>query len=171
MLGKTALILISAAILSTGVVRAADVPAATTQTLTALYQLSCAAALDPTDKNLDAAFAVLAPDFTSTDLKGKITKRDDFIGQGKQQLKTYHVTACTNSLDSVTAGDANSVVIVSGSHNVGDVQAPDGKHDFDAVSKSQDTWKLTDGKWQIAQTKDLRNLVKVDGSVVVDQGQ
>lgn len=171
MFGKTALMLAGAAMLSTGVARAADVPAATTTALTAMYQLTCAAALDPSDKNFDAAFAPLSPDFVNIDTKGKTTTRDDVIGMTKQQLKTFHTTDCKNSFDSFTAPDATSVVVVNNGHFIGDMQAPDGKHDFDVTQKTQDTWKLVNGTWMETQSKQLRELVKIDGSVVQDLGQ
>lgn len=177
MFSKSALLTVLSAVLATGVVSAADAPAppaasaATTAAITALYQLSCTAALDPTDKNLDAMFAVMSADYVEVDPKGKEMKRDEIVGQTKQQLKLYHSTECKNAIDSVTATDPNSATVNVTSHISGDAQAPDGKHEFDYTGKSQDSWKLVDGKWSQVKTKTLHIVVKVDGSVVQEQGQ
>ncbi len=174
MFAKPALIAACLAALSTGFARAADAPAAsaaTTAALTSLYALSCTAALDPTEKNEAAMFATYTPDYVDIDPKGKETKRDEIIGTTKQQLKTFHGTDCKNTFESVSAPDATSAVVVGTSHVTGDIQAPDGKHDVDLTSKSQDTWKLVSGNWMLAQTKTLHLVVKIDGAVVQDQGQ
>ena len=150
---------------------AADVPADTQKALTDIYAQTCTTIMDPSDKNFDTALAYLAPDFVSTDLKGATHKRDEVSGLMKQQLKMFHATSCENKFESVTASDASTVVVVNTNKVAGDVQAPDAKHEFVATNKSQDTWKLVNGKWLESQSKDLRVLVKVDGNVVQDQGQ
>jgi hypothetical protein len=171
MLPKSALILICAAFAMPLIARADAVPDAASQTLAADYKLNCTAALDPTDANLNAAFATLSPAFVSIDFKGKQTQRDAFVASAKQQIKLLHVTACDNTLTSVTAPDANTVVVVVSSKLAGQIQAPDGSHDIDALSKTQDTWKLTNGAWLESEGKELSNLVKIDGKVVQDEGQ
>jgi len=167
---KTALVFAGAVLMATGAVRAADVPDATQKALADIYQLSCTAALDPSDKNMDAAFATLAPDFVNVDTKGKEHKRDEVVAQGKQQMKLYHSTTCDNKFETITASDDKTIVIVNTLHVAGDVQTPDGKHDFNVTNKAQDTWKLVDGKWLESQSKDLHVLVKLDGNVVQDAG-
>jgi hypothetical protein len=174
MFSKTALALACASAMLTGFARAADAPAApaaTTAALTAIYDKNCTLILDPTDANMNTMFAELSPDYVAYDPKGKETKRDEVVGTMKQQLKTFHGTDCKNTFDSFTAPDANTVVIVGTQHVTGDLQAPDGKHDLDFTSKSEDTWKLVGGNWMQTQSKASHIVVKVDGSVVQDQGQ
>ncbi|MBC5816357.1 MAG: hypothetical protein GIW97_07425, partial [Candidatus Eremiobacteraeota bacterium] len=103
--------------------------------------------------------------------KGKETKRDEVIGTMKQQLKHFHGTDCKNTIDSVSAPDASKAIVVNTQHVVGDIQAPDGKHDIDLVGKSSDTWKLVDGKWLQIKSVATHLVIKIDGSVVQDQGQ
>jgi hypothetical protein len=172
-LSKTALALSFTLVAATAIARAADTPAPdTVQTaLKGLYQLNCTAALDPNDKNFDAASATLAPDFVDVDAKGKSHSRDEVIAQGKQQLKVMHATACDNAFESVTSPDANTAVVITTMTMAGDLQAPDGKHQFNVTQKAQDTWKLVDGKWQESQSKELHVLVKIDGSVAQDEGE
>ena len=161
---------LGAAVLTAGVARAADVSADVQKTLTADYQLNCAAALDPSDKNFDAATALLAPDFVAIDAKGKQFTRDQVVAQGKQQMKIMHATTCTNDFSTWTQVDPNTLTVVNTTHMDGDVQTPDGKHEFNLMSKTQDTWKLVSGAWLQAQTKDLHVVVKIDGSVAQDEG-
>lgn len=168
---KSAFVFSFAALLAGGSAMAADVPADTQKALYDIYTLNCTAAMDPSDKNFDASAAYLSPDFVSIDLKGTQRKRDEVIAMGKQQLKMFHATSCDNKFESIASSDPSTVVIVNTSKISGDVQAPDGKHEFDATNKAQDTWKLVNGKWLETQSKDLRVLVKVDGNVVQDQGQ
>ncbi len=145
-------------------------PAAIQRLITANYDLQCAAILDPTDKNLDAAFASMAPEFVNVDSTGAQQKRADFIASVKENLKAFHGTNCNNTFASVSALDANTVVTVVTETVTGDLQAPDGKHDLDATTTTQDTWKLESGKWALTQSKDLHIVMKVDG-VVRDIGQ
>ncbi|MDQ2865336.1 MAG: nuclear transport factor 2 family protein [Candidatus Eremiobacteraeota bacterium] len=166
----TALIFAAVLACAGAIALAADVPDGAQKTLGDGYKLTCAAALDPSDANLDAAFAILSPGFVNVDIKGKQHTRDEVVAMGKQQLKQLHVTTCDATVDSLAAQDANTLVAVAGLHIEGDIQAPDGKHQLSVTSKSQDTWKLVDGKWLDTQSKDLRNLVKVDGNVVQDEG-
>src|ERR1700722_1491849 len=67
--------------------------------IAAQYALTCAAVLDPTDKNLDMAFATMGPEFVNIDTKGNQQKRDEVIANAKQQLKTFHGTDCNNTFD------------------------------------------------------------------------
>jgi len=167
---KTAALFGCAVLAAAGVGRAADVDDATQKALNANYALRCAAAYDPSDANMDAAFAVLAPDFVAIDPKGKQVTRDEVVGQGKAQMKMLHATTCDEKVESFTQSDPNTVIAVSDFHLEGDLQAPDGKHDLVITEKAQDTWKNVGGKWLAAQSKDLQVLVKIDGNVVQDQG-
>jgi hypothetical protein len=171
MLSKAAVALACAAVAMPLVARADAVPDTVQKTLASAYQLDCTAAQDPTDANIAAAFGVLTPDFEYVDLKGKQTGRDEFIAQGKQQLKQLHITSCTNTVASETLSDPNTVVVIVTAKFVGQIQAPDGNHDIDATSKSQDTWKLVGGTWMQSQSKEVSNLLKVDGKVVQDEGE
>lgn len=146
------------------------VPDATQKTMNGLYQLSCNAIQDPTDKNLNAAFALLAPDYVETDAKGKQHKRDEVIAAGRMQLKMIEADDCTISIDSMAAPDPSTLVIVATQHVTGSVSGQDGKHQIDGTTKSSDTWKLENGSWLETQSKNLRSLVKVDGNVVDDEG-
>lgn len=159
-----------AALCAGGVAFAADVSADTQKTLTDAYGLTCSAVLDPTDKNFDAATAVLSPDYVDIDFKGASHKRDEVLSIMKQQLKTFKASSCENKFDSVTQTDPSTIVVVNTSNIAGEIQAPDGKHDFTALNKAQDTWKLAGGKWLQTQSKAMHVLVKVDGNVVQDQG-
>jgi uncharacterized protein DUF4440 len=150
---------------------AATVPDTTQKTLTAQYDLTCTAVQDPSDKNLTAAFASLSPDFVAIDAKGKPHKRDEIVAAVRMQLKMFEADDCTTTMDSMTAPDASTVVVVATQHVTGSVQGQDGtKHAVDQTSKSSDTWKLAGGNWSETQSKSLRVLVKVDGKVVDDEG-
>jgi ketosteroid isomerase-like protein len=150
--------------------KAADVDDATQKAIAANYALVCTAAFDPSDANLSAAFAILAPDFVNVDVKGSQQTRDQIVGRGTQQMKMVHATACDDKFESIVASDPNTVLVTNVLHMEGDLQIPDGKHNFLLTSKALDTWKNVDGKWLQSQSKDLRILVKIDGSVVQDQG-
>jgi hypothetical protein len=170
MLLKIATALLCAAVVAPVAARAAAVPDAAAKAITSDYQLACTAAQDPTDANLNAAFATLAPEFVHVDFKGKQTQRDEYIAQGKQFIKLAHITTCTNTIESTTLSDANTIVAVVSSKLAGQIQAPDGNHDLDETASSQDTWKLENGTWLQTQSKDVSALVKVDGKVVQDEG-
>lgn len=149
---------------------ASTVPDATQKTMNADYQSMCNAIQDPSDKNINAAFALLSPDYVETDAKGKQHKKDEIVAAARMQLKMIEADDCTVSLDSITAPDASTLVIVASQHFTGTVPGQDGKHKIDATSKSSDTWKLENGSWLQTQSKNLRNLVKIDGNVVDDEG-
>jgi hypothetical protein len=167
---RTAAAFTCAVAFAAGIGRAADVDDATQKALTAEYALRCAAALDPSDANIDAAFSALAPEFVGIDPKGKQVTRDEVVTQGKQQMKMLHATACDNKIESFTQSDPSTILVVNSFHLEGDLQAPDGKHDLVLTQKSQDTWKNIGGKWLASQSKDSQILVKIDGNVVQDQG-
>jgi len=171
MLHKSAFLLGVLAFAAPLAAHADAVPDAVAKTLATDYQLNCTAATDPTDANLNAAFALLSPDFVSIDMKGKQTAHDAFIAQNKQQIKLLHITTCDNAVESETSPDPNTVVVDVTAKFAGQIQAPDGNHDLDASAKSEDTWKLVNGTWLQTQSKELRSLVKIDGKVVQDEGQ
>jgi ketosteroid isomerase-like protein len=171
MTSKFAAALSAALVLSIGAARAADVPPDVTKTITADYALGCAAALDPSDANLTAAFAFYSPDFVDLDVKGKKFTRDQVVANGKHQMKQLHTTACEPSIVSETLNADGTVTVVAAVHVAGSIQAPDGNHDLDVSAKAQDTWTQTAGTWQLTQTQDLHTLVKMDGNVVQDEGQ
>jgi hypothetical protein len=164
----TALLFVALAVPLPG--RADAVPDAAQKTISADYQLFCTATQDPTDANLNAAFATLAPEFVHVDFKGAQVQRDAYIAQGKQQIKQLHITTCANTMDSSTLSDPNTIVVAVTSKIAGQIQAPDGNHDLDATTGSQDTWKLENGTWLQTQSKDVSALVKIDGKVVQDEG-
>jgi len=143
---------------------------AITKAITDDYALTCKGTLDPTDDNLTKIFALLAPEYVNVDTKGTQTKRDEVIATAKQQLKTFHGTDCSNNFDAMVAPDANTVIVINNGNVVGDVQAPDGKHDIDVTTKTQDTWKLENGSWLQTESKDLHVTFKVDGNVMQDTG-
>jgi hypothetical protein len=170
MLLKIASALLFAALAAPLAASADAVPDAAAKAIAADYQLGCTAVQDPTDANLTALFATLAPDFVHVDFKGKQMQRDEFIAQGKQQIKQLHITTCTNTIGSTTLSDPNTIVVAISSKIAGQLQAPDGNHDIDATTSSQDTWKNENGTWLQAQSKDVSALVKIDGKVVQDEG-
>ncbi len=147
------------------------VPAAVTAALSPRYNLTCTAVLSGADKDLQAAFAVMAPEFVQTDLQGKTQKRDEVVANAEQQMKMFHGTACNETIDSATQPDANTIVATVTQKIEGQIQAPDANHDLSATDKTQDTWKLQNGTWMETASKDLRTLVKLDGKVVQDDGQ
>lgn len=170
MVFKTSVSSLLAASMCAGIAFAA-VPADTQKAFTDIYAQVCQSAMDPTDKNFDAAAAYLSPDYTETDVKGVTHKRDEVLASAKQQLKMFKATSCDNSFNSITSPDASTIVIVNTEKLAGEIQAPDGKHDFTASNKTQDTWKQVGGKWLQTTSKDLHVLVKVDGNVVQDAGE
>lgn len=167
---KSVLAFAGAIACATGAVWAADVPSDAQAAITANYALTCTAVLDPSDANLDGAFAMMGPDFVATDTKGKTHERADVIANVKQQLKTLHATVCTNKLDGFTLVDPNTINVTVSQHIEGDLQAPDGKHEIVVTQKAADVWKLVSGKWLQSGSKDLRVLVKIDGNVAQDDG-
>jgi hypothetical protein len=166
-------LLLIAAVAVTGVAQAqtaSAVPDSTQKAITAQYDLVCTAVQDPSDKNLDAAFATLSTDFVAVDAKGKQHKRDEIIAAQRMQLKMLEADDCTMTVNSITSSDPSTVVVVATSHVTGAIPGQDGKHQLDATNKSSDTWKLVNGTWLETQSKDLRILVKVDGKVADDEG-
>lgn len=150
---------------------AAVVDDATQKLLTSNYALQCTAAFNPTDANLDAAFSVLAPGFVNIDPTGRQVGRDDVVGLAKQQMKMLKAKTCDHTMESFTAADAGSILVVNTLHVAGDLGAPDGtSHALDVTDRSQDTWKSVGGKWQETQSKDLHVVVKIDGNIVQDSG-
>lgn len=149
---------------------AAAVPAATEQQVSALYAPLCTAVQDPSDKHLSALFAELAPAFVDVDTKGKQHPRDEVVAAERMQLKQIEADGCTTTFGSITTPDASTMVVISSTHVTGSVNGQDGKHQLDALQKSADTWKLSNGAWQQTNSKDLRALVKIDGTVVQDEG-
>ncbi|HEY1655489.1 MAG TPA: hypothetical protein VGF86_10270 [Candidatus Tumulicola sp.] len=168
------------AIFAAGVAARADAPSpapsaaavddATQKAIAANYALGCTAAFDPSDANLDAAFANLAPTFVNIDPSGKQTPRDEVVNLAKQQMKMLKAKSCDHALESFVASDPATIVVVNTLHVAGTIQAPGGAHDFDLTDKASDTWKNAGGKWQQLQSKDLHVLVKIDGNVVEDIG-
>lgn len=137
--------------------------------LSSNYALGCTAAFNPTDANLEAAFASLAPDFVNIDPSGRQASRDEVVDLAKQQLKMLHAKSCDHTIESIAPSADGTVVAVETLHLEGALQSGGGTHDLDLTDKAQDTWKNVDGKWQETQSKDLHLLVKVDGNVVQDQ--
>lgn len=170
MLLKIAMAALYAAVAVPLAASADAVPDAAQKAIVADYQLNCTAAQDPTDANLAAIAALLAPDFVQVDFKGKQTQRDAFVAQQKQELKQLHMTTCNNTIVSSTLSDSSTIVVVVSAKFAGQLQAPDGNHDIDGTASSQDTWKLENGKWLLTQTKDVSALIKLDGKVVQDEG-
>ena len=149
---------------------AAAVDDATQKLLTSNYALQCTAAFDPTDANLDAGFAVLAPAFVNIDPTGRQVGRDQVIALARQQMKMLKAKTCDHTMESFTATDPATIVVVNTLHVAGEMTAPDGAPALDVTDRSQDTWKNTGGKWQEMLSKDLHVLVKIDGNVVQDAG-
>jgi hypothetical protein len=172
MTSRFALALASGLVLSSGIVRAADVPPDVAKTITTDYALGCTAALDPSDANLDAAFTYYSPDFVDVDTKGKKHTRDETVTIAKQQMKQLHTTACEPAVVSETLNADGTITVVTTVHVAGTVEYPDGsKHDLDVNAKAQDTWKQVGSAWQESQSQALHTVVKVDGNVVQDEGQ
>ena len=161
----------AAFILTAAAVRAADVPPDAQKAITTDYQLGCTAAINPTDSNLAAAFIYLSPDFVDIDVKGKKTPRDTVIAMGKQNMKQLHTSVCDPTTESSVLNADGTITTVEALHLVGSLQAPDGNHELEVTAKAQDTWKQVNGTWMQSQSQQLRNLVKMDGNVVQDEGQ
>ena len=146
------------------------VPDAAKKAITSDYRCSAPPPKTRPTRTSGAAFAMLAPDFVHVDFKGKQMQRDEYVAQGKQQIKQLHITSCANTIESTTLSDPNTIVVVVTGKIAGQIQAPDGNHDLDATTGSQDTWKLENGTWLQTQSKDMSALVKIDGKVVQDEG-
>lgn len=170
MFAKIAGALVCAAVAFPLVASAAPVPDAVSKTLNGNYAQLCTTFQDPTDANFTTLNAQLAPEFVHVDFKGKQVDRADYIAQGKQQIKMLHVTTCSQSVDSMTMSDPNTIVANVTAKIAGTLQAPDGNHDIDVTEGSADTWKLENGTWMQTQSKDTSALVKIDGKVVQDEG-
>lgn len=170
MTSKIASAIATAVVFTTVAVRAADVPPDAQKAITADYAASCAAALNPTDANLDAAFAFLSPDYVDIGFKGEQRTRDQVVAVGKQQMKQLHTTTCDPATVSSVLNPDGTITVVEGVHIVGTLQSNDGNHDLEAIGQSQDTWKQIGGTWMQTQSKETRNLVKMDGKVVQDEG-
>ncbi len=171
MRSKFAAALATAVILTAAAARAADVPADADKAIAADYALGCTAAETPSDGNIDAAFAYLSPDYVDIDVKGKKSTRDEVVAIGKQQIKQLHTTACDATTESSELNADGTITVVEDLHVLGTIQAPDGSHSLEVTSKSQDTWKQVNGTWMQSQSQETRNLVKMDGNVVDDEGQ
>lgn len=152
------------------VASAAPVPDAVAKMLNADYAQVCTTFQDPSEANFTAFNAILAPEFVHVDFKGKQVDRADYIAQGKQQMKMLHITTCSQSVDSTTMSDPNTIVANVTGKIAGTLQAPDGNHEIDVTAGSADTWKLENGAWVQTQSKDTSALVKIDGKVVQDEG-
>ena len=163
--------LVGALALSISAARAADVAPDVQKLIAADYQVSCTAALNPTDKNLHAAFAYLSPDYVDTDLQGKTLKRDQVIALSTQFLKQMHSSLCVPSVVTETLNGDGSVTVVTQLHIAGTITEADAKHDVDASQKAQDTWKQVGGTWMVVQGIELHSTVKMDGKVIQDDGQ
>jgi hypothetical protein len=163
--------LVAAFVVTTAALRAAGVPPDAQRTIAADYQLGCAAALDPSDANLTAAFAFLSPDYVDTDLKGKALTREESVAQDTLAMKQLHTTLCEPTLVSLTLNADRTITSVEQVHVTGTLQAPDGSHNLEVTAKVQDTWKQLNGTWMQTSSQELRNLVTMDGHVVQDEGQ
>jgi len=171
MTSKFAAALTTAIILTSALARA-DAPSdAASKAINADYQMGCTAAITPTDANLDAAFAYLAPDYVDTDVKGKRHTRDEVVSAGKQQMKQLHTSICDPTIESSTLNADGTVTVVTSLHVTGTLTTPDGDHNLEVTARSQDTWKQINGTWMQTSSTELRNLVKMDGNVVQDEGQ
>lgn len=171
MTSKFAPALVAAFVVTTAALRAADVPSDAQKAITGDYQLGCTAALNPTDANLDAAAAILSPDFVDIDVKGKKTARDQVVSLEKAQMKQLHATACDPSTESLALNADGTITVIESVHVLGTVQGQDGSHELEVTAKTQDTWKQVNGVWMQSQSQGLHNLVKLDGKVVQDEGQ
>ena len=159
--------------LTVATARAADVPPDVQKTITGDYDVSCAAVLDPTDAKLTAAFAYLSPDYVDTDVKGTAHKRDEVIALSTQFLKQIHSTTCEPTVLSETLNADGSITVVTQLHLAGSIQsasADHADHKVDANQKSQDTWKQIGGTWMVIQGVELHSTVKMDGTIVQDEG-
>ncbi len=171
MTSKFATALAGAIVLTSAAARAADVPADAQKAIAADYQLGCTAAINPTDSNLAAAFTFLSPDFVDINVKGKKTPRDQVVAMGTQSMKLLHTSTCEPTTESSVLNADGTIAVVEDLHVIGSLQAPDGTHQLDVTAKMQDTWTQVKGTWMQSQSQQLRNLVKMDGNVVQDEGQ
>jgi len=171
MISKFAAGLVAALVVTIGALRAADVPPDVQKTIAADYQVSCTAVFNPTDSNLDAAFAYLSPDYVELGVKGTKYTRDQVVEVSKQQMKQLHATVCDPLMDSSVLNADGTITIVESLHVIGTVHAQDGNHNIEMTLKAQDTWEQVKGIWMQSQGQELRSLVKMDGTVVQDESQ
>jgi hypothetical protein len=151
-------------------VRADTLDPATQQALAANYQLACTAALNPNDQTLQAAFGILAPSFTSTDVTGGQVSRDDIVNNAGAQLKNLHTTVCNQQITAAQTSSDGSIVATEVLHLTGTVAMSDTSHSFALTTTSQDTWSNATGHWLIVHRRDMHVHFELDGSVVKDQG-
>jgi hypothetical protein len=171
MCSKFAAALIAAFAVTTTALRAAEVPQTAQKVITADYQLGCVAAMNPTNGNLDAAFAFLSPGFVDIGVKGEKHSRDEVVAMGKQNLTQLKTTACEPFTESSVLNIDGTVTVVEDLHLMGEVLTPNGNHQLEVTAKAQDTWQQINGTWMQTQSQELRNQVKMDGNVVQDEGQ
>jgi hypothetical protein len=150
--------------------RADALDPATQQTLAANYQLACTAALNPTDPALQAAFGILAPGFTSTDVTGGHVSRDDIVNNAGSQLKSLHTTTCNQQITAAQTSPDGSVLATEVLHLSGTLDMDGTNHTFGLTTTSQDTWSNATGRWLIVHRLDKHVHFELDGSVVKDQG-
>jgi hypothetical protein len=150
--------------------RADTLDPATQQALAANYQLACTAALNPTDQALQAAFSILAPAFTSTDVTGGQVSRDDIVNNAGAQLKNLHTTTCNQQITSAQTSPDGTVLATEVLHLSGTVAMSDASHTFALTTTSQDTWSNATGRWLIVHRLDKHVRFEMDGSVVKDAG-
>jgi hypothetical protein len=151
-------------------VRADTLDPATQQALAANYQLACTAALNPTDQTLQAAFGILAPSFTSTDVTGGQVSRDDIVNNAGSQLKSLHTTTCNQQVTAAQTAPDGSILATEVLHLSGTLGMDGVSHTFGLTTTSQDTWSNATGHWLIVHRLDKHVHFELDGSVVKDQG-
>jgi len=156
---------------STITVRAAEVPADAQKAIAADYQLNCTAAINPTDANLAVAFGLLAPTFVDVDVKGQKHPRDQVVSTAQAQMKQVHTEVCDPTIESQTLNSDGSITAIAAVHVAGTVSTPNGDHQLDLSTRSQDTWQNVKGTWLETQSQELHTTAKVDGHVVEDEGQ
>ena len=144
------------------------VPDAAQKAIAAAYQLNCAAALSPTDAN-SGGICIARTRLRSCGFQRQTdaARRVHRAGKAADQTAPPHVLhEYGHSIDGFRRehGRGRRFGKVAGQ-----IQAPDGNHDIDVTTSSQDTWKLENGTWLQTQSKDVSALVKIDGKVVEDK--
>lgn len=107
-------------------------------------------------KDTKAIQALAVPNATNQTADGKTLTRDQWISSLDANLKGLTtINSATFTVTGVKMVGANMVVDNS-LHLVATIADPKGKpHKMDAISKAQDTWTKSGGKWLLLLQKDI----------------
>ena len=166
---RTAGAFIGSLIITTAIALPANADLATQKVLTANYALRCTV-YAPNSANRDVVSSFLSPQFVGINPNGRQFGRDEFLDQGRQELRSVSVTGCYYTFGSFSLPDADTVVVTTTLHLEGTLRKLGAPHTVVAIEQSQDTWIRTPEAWLLRLSAISRILLKLDGTVVQDIG-